>query len=99
MFISHERRAIIRHHVWGAPDLVVEVLSARSAAHDRDEKLGWYRQYGVRECWLIDLVHEEIVVADFSEPGTIRRIAQGTSTIRSTVLPALEVAAAAIFIS
>ena len=41
----------------------------------------------------------EIVVADFSEPGTIRRVAQGTSTIRSTVLPALEVAAAAVFLS
>ena len=99
MFISNERRPIIRDQVWGAPDLVVEVLSRATAARDRDEKLGWYRQYGVRECWLVDLSREEVVVVDVSGPGVSRLTAHGTATIRSAVLPDLDVAAAAIFIS
>jgi len=99
LFITHERLSIIRDQVWGAPDLVVEVLSRGTASRDRDDKLGWYRQYGVRECWLINLLEEQVVVADFTEPGAVRRIARGATTIRSTVLPDLDVAASAIFIS
>ena len=99
LFVSHERLSIIHNQVWGAPDLVVEVLSRATAARDRAEKLGWYRQYGVRECWLVDLSHEEVVVVDLTGPGVTRRPARGTATIRSTVLPDLEIAAAAIFIS
>jgi len=48
------RRHIIGGQVWGAPDLVVEVLSRRTAPRDKGVKLGWYRRYGVRECWLVD---------------------------------------------
>lgn len=99
LFVSHERLSIIHDQVWGAPDLVVEVLSRATAARDRDEKLGWYRQYGVRECWLVDLLHEEVVIVDLAGPGVTRRPARGTATIRSTVLPDLQIAAAAIFIS
>ena len=40
LFVSNERKALIRDQVWGAPDLVVEVLSPGTAAHDRTQKLG-----------------------------------------------------------
>lgn len=38
----------------GAPDLVVEVISADSARRDRVDKFQEYEQAGVREYWLID---------------------------------------------
>ena len=43
LFVSTERLSIINDQVWGAPDLVAEVLSHGTEHHDRGEKLGWYR--------------------------------------------------------
>jgi Uma2 family endonuclease len=95
LFISQERLSIVRDQVWGAPDLVVEVLSNRAARRDRREELDWYRQYGVRECWLIDLSNESVVVIDFVEPA--ERASTGNESIRSTVLPALDASAFGVF--
>jgi len=97
LFISTERSAIIRDQVWGPPDLVVEVLSPGTKAHDGGLKLGWYRQYGVRECWLVDLHQEQVTVVDFTGAFPVERMARGADTIQSSVLPALETAASAVF--
>ncbi len=86
MFVSNERKAIIRDQVWGAPDLVVEVLSPGTAAHDRTEKLGWYRQYGVRECWLVDPGVSRITVFDFTGASPTFRVAEPPAALRSVVL-------------
>jgi Uma2 family endonuclease len=98
LFVSTERSAIIRDQVWGPPDLVVEVLSPGTKAHDGGLKLGWYRQYGVRECWLVDLNQEQVTVIDFTGAFPVERVARGADTIQSSVLPALETAAAAVFV-
>ena len=66
LFVAAARLSIIRDQVWGAPDLVVEVLSPGTESRDRVEKLGWYRQYGVREYWIVDLAGERVTVIDFS---------------------------------
>jgi Uma2 family endonuclease len=95
LLVSTERLSIVRDQVWGAPDLVVEVLSSGTARRDRHEKLDWYRQYGVRECWLVDLSNERVVVVDFVEPA--ERASRGVESIRSAVLPALEASAFGIF--
>ena len=97
LFVSTERLSIINDQVWGAPDLVAEVLSHETELHDRGEKLGWYRQYGVRECWLVDLDLEQVTVVDFTGPFPAYRIARGTDAIRSSVLPALEAPALSLF--
>ena len=38
----------------GAPDLVIEILSAGTARYDRGEKFDAYERAGMRELWLID---------------------------------------------
>jgi Uma2 family endonuclease len=96
LFVATERLGIIRNQVWGAPDLVVEVLSQDTEHYDRGEKLAWYRQYGVRECWLVDLYREHVTVVDFTGALPIERVTRGSAAIRSAVLPALEASAAGL---
>jgi len=55
LFVAREQLGIIqRHGLVGAPDLVIEILSASTAAYDRGDKLRTYERAGVRELWLID---------------------------------------------
>jgi len=55
VYISNARAGIIHEDcIAGAPDLVVEVLSPSTVAHDRTTKLGIYAAAGVPEFWLID---------------------------------------------
>jgi Uma2 family endonuclease len=97
LFVATSRLAIVRDQVWGPPDLVVEVLSPGTEHRDRTEKLGWYRQYGVRECWLVDVRQELVTVVDFTGALPVERAARGAEAIQSSVLPGLEVTAAVIF--
>jgi Uma2 family endonuclease len=96
LFVSAGRTSIIRNQVWGAPDLVVEVLSPGSAAHDRTEKLGWYREYGVRECWLVDPAAEQTIVFAFGGTPPQAQTIERAGTIQSTVLPGFAAPAASL---
>ena len=54
-FYRAERRTDLRrNHVEGAPDLVVEVLSPRTAARDTGPKFTAYERHGVTEYWVLD---------------------------------------------
>ncbi len=97
LFVARARLSIIDKQVWGAPDFVVEVLSSGTEDHDRGEKLEWYREYGVRECWLVDLHNEEVVVVDFAGSGPVTRTAHGADPIRSSVFPAFQITAFELF--
>ncbi len=55
IFISKDRAGTIQEDfIMGPPDLVVEILSPSTAAHDRATKLQIYAEAGVSEVWLID---------------------------------------------
>jgi len=45
---------IKRDGVYGAPDLMVEVLSPSTARHDKIRKKSLYEKHGVKEYWIID---------------------------------------------
>jgi Uma2 family endonuclease len=91
MFISNERASIIRNHIWGAPDLVVEVASPGTEHRDRTIKLAWYRKYGVRECWFVHAAARYVGVVDCEGDGAVSF--SGDQLIRSRVLPDLSVSA------
>lgn len=56
LFVLAERRSIISdRRAIEAPDLVVEVSSPSTAAHDLGDKRALYQAAGVREYWLIDV--------------------------------------------
>jgi len=98
LFVAKNRLSIIRNQVWGPPDLVAEVLSPGTREHDRGEKLGWYRQYGVRECWLVDAAAEAVTIVDFTQAEPVERRSRGLERFRSSVLPELHASAFSLFV-
>ena len=55
MFVSKDRLNIITEdNIRGAPDLMVEILSASSIRRDRVDKMKIYAEFGVKEYWIID---------------------------------------------
>ncbi len=55
IFVSNAQVGIIQENfIAGTPDLIVEVLSPSTAAHDRATKLPIYAEADVPEVWLID---------------------------------------------
>lgn len=61
-----DRNKVINRCVYGAPDLVIEVLSPSSRYRDAVIKPGKYQQAGVREYWLIDPIRRNVSVYDFA---------------------------------
>ena len=53
LYVSEQRRHIVKNRVEGPPDLVIEVISG-TARRDRVEKLDLYAKYGVVEYWVVD---------------------------------------------
>lgn len=97
VFVSTERAGIVNDRVFGAPDLVVEVMSMGTAARDRTQKLEWYRHYGVRECWLVDPFDGSVEVRALAGPPAAARRFTDRERVRSTVLPRLRITVARIF--
>jgi Uma2 family endonuclease len=63
IYISRERAAIVTEkHVRGAPDLVVEILSAGSRKTDEVTKRKLYERFGVAEYWVVDPELEAIKI-------------------------------------
>jgi Uma2 family endonuclease len=54
IFVSKENLHIIKDHIHGVPDLLVEVLSPGNKIHDTVRKKELYEVFGVQEYWIID---------------------------------------------
>lgn len=54
IFISRERKDIIKEKIKGVPDLVVEVLSPSTAYYDLVHKKNIYEESDVKEFWVVD---------------------------------------------
>jgi Uma2 family endonuclease len=54
-FISKEHLIDIEEDgIYGAPDLVIEILSPSTAGYDRGVKMEAYQKFGVKEYWIVD---------------------------------------------
>lgn len=78
------------HHIVGAPDLVVEVVSPGSETHDRHRKIDAYARAGVPEYWIVDPDAGTIEVlildqGDYHSQGVYR----GKATLPSQIVPGL----------
>ena len=90
VYVSRERLHLVTDRVWGAPDLVVEVLSPFPRMGRLDERLAWFAQYGVRECWVVHQLEREIEVLDLGKGIVPERVRLAPRTrVPSRVLPEL----------
>jgi len=56
------KNQVVKLGCFGAPTLVVEVLSPSTALKDYNEKFNIYQRYGVKEYWIVDPLHKIIHV-------------------------------------
>lgn len=88
LFISHARGHILTDRIRGAPDLVVEVLSPHPRIGQLNERIGWFAEYGVEECWIVQLAPRWIEILTL-EKGVVaeRRAFDRRTVLVSRVLP------------
>ena len=87
VFVSTARLEIIRDRIWGAPDLVVEVVSPKPRIGKLEDRIGYFGHYGVKECWLFHQVSREIEIRRLKKFGEdAKGTYRGIETIDSDVL-------------
>ena len=85
--------------VEGAPDLVVEVLSAGTAVKDRNVKLRAYARFGVTEAWLVDAERRRFEIHRLREDGTyalVKTVGED-GTLTTPLLPGLRMKVAKLY--
>ena len=67
---------------------MIEVLSPHPRIGTVEERVNWFREYGVRECWLVGQIDRRVRVLQFAagEALSIRECHEG-DPIESDVLP------------
>ena len=87
-FVSKERGWIVTDRVRGGPDLVVEVLSPNPRIGQTDERVRWFAEHGVRECWLVHQDQRTVTVFQFADGRVAaNRTFASHEGIVSSVLP------------
>ena len=96
-FVSNARKDIVTDHVWGAPDMVLEVLSPHPRIGKLEERLDTFARYGVHECWVIHQLLREIEITGLHIPGSRETKRFGKDdVIQSSVLPFFKITAGAL---
>ena len=68
--------------------MVLEVLSPHPRIGKLAERVGWFAEYGVRECWLLHQLERRLEVLSFAGGGAIGRTSfDERAPIESVVLP------------
>jgi Uma2 family endonuclease len=78
IFIARKREEIIKDtFIEGSPDLVMEILSETTRENDLGRKLEIYKEYLVREVWIIDPEEKTVQIHKLLKRGYRTRGAKG----------------------
>jgi Uma2 family endonuclease len=61
IYVSKEKSNIVKDHIHGIPDLLIELLSPGNKSHDTVTKKNLYEKFGVKEYWILDPSTKESV--------------------------------------
>jgi Uma2 family endonuclease len=81
----------------GAPEMVIEILSPSTRAHDRRRKFNKYREAGVQEYWIANGEEKTVDVFILKDGDYVSRIYGEDDIVPVTVLPGLEITLKEIF--
>lgn len=84
---------------FGAPDLIVEVISPSTVKKDLHEKLELYESYGVSEYWIVHPKDKTLIIMTLNSEGTYissRPLTEGDK-VDSKVFPGLEIDLGEVF--
>ena len=98
-FIAGGRVGLVgKLNLQGAPDLVIEILSAGSRKRDLETKKKIYARFGIGEYWIVDPDAEAVEVKIWSEIGFLRHAVYARSRcLSSPLLPAVKIRLQDIF--
>lgn len=93
IFIAKANAEIVKERgIFGAPDLVVEIVSPGSVRRDRYEKQALYARFGVKEYWILDHANQSLEVLAFDGAAyAIHSSAEKSGHVASKVLRGLKV--------
>lgn len=99
LFVSNANAGRVQERgVFGAPDLVVEIVSPGSVRRDRYEKLALYARFGVKEYWILDRGNRSLEVLTLTdEKYVVHSAAEETGHVTSKVLRGLKVKLSDLF--
>ncbi len=78
---------------YGAPDLIIEVLSKATSKKDLKEKFNLYEENGVKEYWVVYPDEETLTIFSLDDRAkySINKIYVNTDKVHSAVLKGLEI--------
>lgn len=98
LFVAKENAGIVQNWIFGAPDLVVEIISPSSIRRDRQDKLEQYARFGVKEYWIIDPANHSLEILTLENKHfTVHSMAVDKEAAESKVLAGLSVEVAQLF--
>ncbi|HEV8324683.1 MAG TPA: Uma2 family endonuclease [Myxococcota bacterium] len=99
VFLRREQLGLVSARgIEGAPDLIIEILSPKTARVDRTTKMRLYARAGVREYWIVDPDAAAVEVYALAERTfELAATAARGGQVRSPLLPELVLPVDAIF--
>ncbi len=92
VFVAAKNLGIIeKRAIFGAPDLVVELLSPSSVRRDRHTKMNLYARFGVKEYWIGDAANRSLEIFTLADGRyELRCSADEKGELTSSVLKGLK---------
>ena len=98
LFVSHARRGILQGvGAFGAPDVVVEILSDSTRRRDMREKLPVYLRAGVLAVVIVDLAAQTVAVYGGGDAAAPLRVFAASDTLTLDAMPGVAVPLAPLF--
>ncbi len=98
LFLSNERMDRRKDWIYGAPDLMVEILSKGTKKKDQKTKLALYEKHGVLEYWLVDTDNRTVEI-HVAKQGkfTKKALLQENELLIAEVVPGFQMPVSDIF--